>query len=121
MIYLIALIIFSIPIILVIKPIITNEELIFINIDKEEDSMSLDEKKKSVFTTLAEIEFDYKMNKLSPKDYKKLSDYYRKKAALILKEEELMQENNNQTFSSIDDEIEKEISKYKKQKMGSHK
>ncbi|MGA1847150.1 hypothetical protein [Deferribacter abyssi] len=115
MIYFIAFIIFSIPLLLVIKPIILNETLIFLNMEDEEGTMTIEEKKKSVFNTLAEIEFDYQMNKLSERDYKRLSDHYRKKAVLILKEEELLFDNDdiNLMITSIDDEIEK----YKKEKI----
>lgn len=63
--------------------------------------------KEALLTTLNEIEFEYKMDKISHADYKNLKKQYETEVASIMKEEELQ----IQTFVDKDlmDEVEKEI------------
>ncbi len=48
----------------------------------------LERDKEAVFTTINEIEFDYRMNKLSENDYCQLKEHYKQKALEILQEED---------------------------------
>lgn len=53
-----------------------------------DESDPLGKTKNAVFTTINEIEFDYKMKKLSEDDYIQLKNEYKKKALEILHEED---------------------------------
>jgi len=76
--------------------------------------------KEALLTTLNEIEFEYKMDKISDKDYKVLKRQYESQIASLMKEEE------QQSFKAVDkdlmDEVEREIEvtmkSYKKKKEG---
>ena len=53
-----------------------------------EETDSLGKTKDAVFTTINEIEFDYKMKKLSDDDYIQLKNEYKQRALEILHEED---------------------------------
>lgn len=74
---------------LVLLPLIKNgpDEPDDLLIDLEEASF-LEKSKEAVFTTINEIEFDYRMKKLSDEDYQQLKDDYKQKALEILHEED---------------------------------
>jgi hypothetical protein len=73
--------------------------------------------KEVLFTTLNELEFEYKMHKLSESDYKKLKKQYEAQLAKILKEDEGKVTKN--VDSSIMAEVEREIqAKMKRSKEG---
>ncbi|MDT3701368.1 MAG: hypothetical protein RO469_18385 [Thermincola sp.] len=106
----------AIVVFLVLLPLIQNSsdgpgDLL---IDLEEPSF-LEKSKESVFTTINEIEFDYRMKKLSDDDYNQLKNDYKQKALEILHEEdeeELETERpDRRTGNSPEQEIEKEIEK----------
>jgi len=91
-------------------------------IKKEEDVKSLDRsldfdaedslerQKESVFTTLGEIEFDYRMKKLSEADYGRLKANYKKQAIIVLKaEEEELNTTNDSDLAQLERELELEI------------
>ena len=63
--------------------------------------------KEALFTTLNEIEFEYKMDKISNADYKILKKQYETEVAIIMKEEEQLMETN--VDKDLMDEVEKEI------------
>jgi hypothetical protein len=63
--------------------------------------------KESLLTTLNELEFEYKMDKISHSDYKNLKRQYEEQIALIMKDEEAAVET--QVDKDLMDEIEKEI------------
>lgn len=63
--------------------------------------------KEVLFTTLNEIEFEYKMHKLSESDYKKLKKQYETQIAKIMKEDE--GKLTKSVDSSIMAEVEREI------------
>jgi hypothetical protein len=63
--------------------------------------------KEALFTTLNEIEFEYKMDKISHADYKQLKKQYESEVASIMKEEEEVMETN--VDKDLMDEVEKEI------------
>jgi len=58
---------------------------------EEELVSDLAKDKEAIFTTLNEIEFDYRMKKLSEEDYQILKEKYQRLAVQVLKEEETHQ------------------------------
>lgn len=74
---------------LVLLPLIKNgsDEPDDLLIDLAEPSL-LEKNKEAVFTTINEIEFDYRMKKLSDDDYNQLKNDYKQKALEILHEED---------------------------------
>jgi len=106
MIYIALLFVMMVAVLITVLPVIRKNELIFLD-DMSDKSVPLEERKRSVYKTLGEIEFDYKMNKLSEKDYKRLNNLYRQKAVNLLKEEK-------ETFGDIDKEIEYKLSRLQK-------
>lgn len=83
----------------------------------------LKSEKEAVMTTLNEIEFDYKMGKLSEDDYQIMKNKYKLTALEILKEEEDGSfrkkdsiKNDARNAKSIDDEIEEELKKLRAEK-----
>ncbi|WP_227762944.1 hypothetical protein [Zhaonella formicivorans] len=80
------IIVAAVAIYLVIKPLIANEPQAEDYAALQEDV--LEREKESVFTALAEIEFDYQMGKLSEEDYNFLQQKYKRQAVDILKVEE---------------------------------
>jgi hypothetical protein len=63
--------------------------------------------KEALLTTLNEIEFEYKMDKISHADYKNLKRQYENEVASIMKEEE--QQMQTSVDKDLMDEVEKEI------------
>jgi hypothetical protein len=63
--------------------------------------------KEALLTTLNEIEFEYKMDKISHADYKNLKKQYETEVASIMKEEE--QQMQTSVDKDLMDEVEKEI------------
>jgi preprotein translocase subunit SecF len=63
--------------------------------------------KEALLTTLNEIEFEYKMDKISHADYKNLKKQYETEVASIMKDEEQMIQSNVE--KDLMDEVEKEI------------
>lgn len=72
-----------------------------------------------LLTTLNEIEFDYKMDKISQMDYKSLKRQYESQIASILKDEQQLtaKKVNKDLMDEVDSEIEALI-KNKKAKRG---
>lgn len=106
MIYIAFLFVMIVAVLITLLPVIRKNELIFLD-DMSDKTVPLEERKRSVYKTLGEIEFDYKMNKLSEKDYKKLNNLYRQKAVNLLKEEK-------EKSGDIDQEIERKLSRLQK-------
>lgn len=63
--------------------------------------------KETLLSTLNEIEFEYRMDKLSSVDFKKLKRKYEDEIAAIMKEEEQFSEQ--QIDQDLMDEVEREI------------
>ncbi|MFZ5944073.1 MAG: hypothetical protein ACOYVD_08175 [Bacillota bacterium] len=63
-------------------------------------------KRELLFSTLGEIEFDYKMNKLSEEDYKQLKLIHQEQAVKILDQED----------KEVEYELQKELSRLKSSK-----
>ncbi len=76
--------------------------------------------KEVLFTTLNEIEFEYKMDKLSESDYKKLKRQYEHQIAKIMKEDEGKVGNDidPSLMAEVDREIEASIKRNKANKEG---
>lgn len=68
--------------------------------------------KSALFTALAEIEFDYKMGKMSEEDYQELKQKYKPEAVALLQKEESQvsgQRRQQATAGEIELELEKEL------------
>jgi hypothetical protein len=74
--------------------------------------------KEALLTTLNEIEFEYKMDKISHADYKHLKKQYETEVAFIMKEEEQLMETNidKDLMDEVDKEIEAQMKTYKNKK-----
>lgn len=74
--------------------------------------------KESLLTTLNELEFEYKMDKISHSDYKSLKKQYEEQIALIMKEEEqeITHTVDNDLMAEVEKEIEAQMKSYKNQK-----
>jgi hypothetical protein len=74
--------------------------------------------KEALLTTLNEIEFEYKMDKISHADYKHLKKQYEKEVASIMKEEEQSLEPSvdHELMAEVEKEIEAQMQSYKKKK-----
>lgn len=70
-----------------------------------------DTEKRAVFTALAEIEFDYKMGKMSESDYLELKQMLQPKAVELLQQEEkaVSKKRQGNVNSQIEQELEKEL------------
>ncbi|PLR99953.1 hypothetical protein CVD19_02255 [Bacillus sp. T33-2] len=77
--------------------------------------------KEVLLTTLNEIEFEYKMDKLSDKDYHKLKKQYEAQIARIMKEDERAEKTaiDRDLLAEVELEIEQAIAGFKKAKGGS--
>ncbi|MDP4085613.1 MAG: hypothetical protein Q8934_13495 [Bacillota bacterium] len=82
---------------------------------KEQDISQI---KENLFSTLNEIEFEYKMDKISHNDYKNLKKQYEVQIAGILKDEEKFASSNvdNSLMDEVEREIEATMQSYKKKK-----
>ncbi|MDR7237065.1 hypothetical protein [Neobacillus drentensis] len=74
--------------------------------------------KEALLTTLNEIEFEYKMDKISNADYKILKKQYETEVAVIMKEEEQLMEKNvdKDLMDEVEKEIEAQMKSYKNKK-----
>jgi hypothetical protein len=74
--------------------------------------------KEALLTTLNEIEFEYKMDKISNADYKILKKQYETEVAIIMKEEEQLMETNidKDLMDEVEKEIEAQMKSYKNKK-----
>lgn len=70
--------------------------------------------KEALLTTLNEIEFEYKMDKISPADYKNLKRQYETEIASIMKEEEIISGTTDKDLmAEVEKEIEEQMKSYK--------
>jgi hypothetical protein len=74
--------------------------------------------KEALLTTLNEIEFEYKMDKISHADYKILKKQYETEVATIMKEEEQQMQPNvdKDLMDEVEKEIEAQMNTYKNKK-----
>jgi hypothetical protein len=78
----------------------------------------LSQLKESLLTTLNEIEFEYKMDKISHIDYKNLKKQYESQIASIMKDEESQIDNkvDKDLLAEVEREIEATIKNYNNKK-----
>ncbi|MBT2726577.1 hypothetical protein J7E63_06470 [Bacillus sp. ISL-75] len=74
--------------------------------------------KEALLTTLNEIEFEYKMDKISHADYKVLKKQYETEVASLMKEEEQLMDTNidKDLMDEVEKEIEAQMKTYKNKK-----
>ncbi|WP_026572548.1 hypothetical protein [Bacillus sp. UNC438CL73TsuS30] len=74
--------------------------------------------KEALMTTLNELEFEYKMDKISQTDYQHLKKQYEIQIAVLMKEDEHVEEQkiNQALMAEIEREIEATMKSYKKKK-----
>ncbi|NHM32210.1 DUF3987 domain-containing protein [Neobacillus terrae] len=74
--------------------------------------------KEALLTTLNEIEFEYKMDKISDSDYKVLKKQYESQIASMMKEEEQASpiQADKDLLAEVEREIEETMQTYKKKK-----
>jgi hypothetical protein len=74
--------------------------------------------KESLLTTLNELEFEYKMDKISHVDYKNLKKQYEDQVAIIMKEEEQLIDTtvDKDLMAEVEKEIEAQMKSYKSKK-----
>ncbi|MDQ0197340.1 hypothetical protein [Neobacillus ginsengisoli] len=74
--------------------------------------------KEALLTTLNELEFEYKMDKISHVDYKSLKNQYESQVALIMKEEEQMVDDHvdKDLLADVEREIEEQMRELLKKK-----
>ncbi|MDR6122418.1 hypothetical protein QFZ87_002015 [Bacillus sp. SLBN-46] len=74
--------------------------------------------KEALLTTLNEIEFEYKMDKISHTDYKVLKRQYETEVASIMKEEEQLIDKSVDAdlMAEVEKEIEEQMQSYKNKK-----
>jgi hypothetical protein len=74
--------------------------------------------KESLLSTLNELEFEYKMDKISHADYKNLKRQYEEQVALIMKEEEevIASHVDKDLMAEVEKEIEDQMKSYKTKK-----
>ncbi len=74
----------------------------------------LQRKKENIYLAIKELDFDYKMGKLSEGDYQQLRQQLKADATLILQQIDELEKN--QYGESLEDQIEKEILAFRKKK-----
>jgi hypothetical protein len=74
--------------------------------------------KEALLTTLNEIEFEYKMDKISNADYKVLKRQYEAEVAIIMKEEEQTVDTSvdKDLMAEVEKEIETQMKSYRNKK-----
>ncbi len=95
---------------LAISPLFKWDSYLKLNSQSEDLTVT----KEMLMTTLNEIEFDYKMDKISQVDYKNLKKQYEVQIASIMKEEEEFVEHK--IDKDLMDEVEREIQEAMKSK-----
>lgn len=98
---------------LIISPFFKNE----MNLFSPVIDLSAHDHKTALMTTLNEIEFEHKMNKISDEDYKKLKKQYEIMISDLLKnEEEQVQKIDHVLLKEVEAEIEIELRKRQEEK-----
>ncbi|NLL19942.1 MAG: hypothetical protein GX262_13155 [Clostridia bacterium] len=103
------LILFAMVVYLVGSPLFRKEDTPEFDWEPEDSGEST---KTALFTALAEIEFDYKMGKMSEEDYRELKQTYQPEAVALLQKEESQvsgKRRQSTTAGDIEQELEKEL------------
>jgi len=87
----------------------------FLSSNRKSDQVS---PKESLLTTLNELEFEYKMEKISHADYQNLKKQYEVQVAAIMKEEEQIVDKkiDKDLMAEVEKEIEATMKSYKNKK-----
>jgi len=113
---------------LVIFPLVRQErknyDALLADLDADLHEDTLEKKKEAVFTTINEIEFDYKMKKLSEADYNQLKEQYKQKALELLHEEDEIEletagvpvRTKAKAEAELEEEIERELAALRRQR-----
>jgi len=99
---------------LVLSPLFKQDE--YLHVGAKDQDLAIT--KEALLTTLNEIEFEYKMDKISHADYKHLKKQYETEVAIIMKEEEQIMESNvdKDLMAEVEKEIEAQMKSYKNKK-----
>ncbi|WP_059171095.1 hypothetical protein [Bacillus sp. FJAT-27445] len=100
---------------LVLAPLFKEETFL----DHTRKSQTNAASREALLTTLNEIEFEYKMEKLSESDYRQLKKQYESQVAKIMRDEEETTESN--VDKELMAEVEREIEASMKKKKGGGK
>lgn len=102
-----------------IRPVKKNDRINALLAELDDGVLAIKDKE-SILTSINEIEFDYKMKKLSEDDYQILKNKYKQVALEILHEEEREEFSTTQFLgknkAKLEEEIEAEIDKELKAK-----
>ncbi len=72
--------------------------------------LGYEEQKEIVMSSIGEIEFDYKMNKLTKDDYQELKAIYKEKAVRLLKEKDKVAGvNESDLVKKLEEEIQADL------------
>lgn len=81
---------------------------------KKEKHLGYEQQKEIVMSSIGEIEFDYRMNKLNKDDYQELKAIYKAKAVQLLKEKDKISGmNENDLVKKLEEEIEADLQSLK--------
>ncbi|MGI6553113.1 MAG: hypothetical protein GX779_06635 [Clostridia bacterium] len=88
--------------------------------EQEKGKSAPGSRQESVFSALAEIEFDYQMGKLAHSDYRELRQHYQGQAMEILKKREKSQQaeklkSRKEIEAEIEAELERELAEIREQ------
>ncbi|WP_413308898.1 hypothetical protein AA0X95_11280 [Bacillus sp. 1P10SD] len=99
---------------LILSPLFKWDAYLHANVNTQD----LASTKEALLTTLNEIEFEYKMDKISHADYKVLKKQYETEVAGIMKEEEQMIDKSidEDLMAEVEKEIEAQMQSYKNKK-----
>lgn len=76
--------------------------------------LGYEEQKEIVMSSIGEIEFDYKMNKLTKDDYRELKALYKEKAVRLLKEKDkIAGVSENDLVRKLEEEIQADLKSLK--------
>lgn len=85
--FILGLLIVLVALYLIASPFLADNEPLPTAVVADSDN-ALEKQKESVFTTLNELEFDYRMKKITEEDYQSLKNQYKSRAVEVLKSEE---------------------------------
>lgn len=105
----------------VVQPLVRPASYGDLWLEAEEEDQT-DAQRHMIFSTLGEIELDYRTGKLSEEDYRLLSNHYKRQAVAILKAEEGAEEAHldlsPEEQKAIEAEIEAELARLRGQGKG---
>ncbi len=82
-----------------------HEGLVYVDNLGETELESLLQKKEAIYENMKDLEFEYKIGKLSQEDYQKLRDEYQSEAASVLEQIDAI-ENSEEYNAQVEKEVE---------------